>query len=521
MKHEENRVFVFDTTARDGKQAPGNQFGPEETVLLAQQLAKMGVDMMEAGFPISSPSDFAAVQSVATRVPGIRCCALARARQEDIDAAGRALNGALEPPRIHVFIASSDEHIRAKFKKSPEEVIDMTVAAVKLARTYVDDVEFSPEDASRTGFAFLKRIVHAAVEAGANTINIPDTVGYAVGNEFGNMIRRLISEVPSITERNVVISVHCHNDLEHAVANALAGLHAGARQVECTINGIGERAGNAHMASMVMSLHRREDYFGLHTGIRTQELGPTARLLSQILNKPIPDALPIVGKNVFAHGSGIHQDGVAKSRATYEIMQPEDVGWNGEMFPLTSQSGRRGLSERLSALGYTLDTEALSAFYDRFIEFAGTVVSVHDTDVHLLMQEYLGEAHADTDAWVHLARIAYSRTEAGVRSATVTLQCGGEQLRAEGSGNGPVNAATNAIEKALSDIQRWPHKARLGEFSIGKRVGGTEALGVASIRVDCNGTYAYGRGADTDIVVASAKAVVAALNHLQFSPITR
>ncbi len=518
--HSGDRVIFFDTTARDGKQAPGNNFGPEDTVRLAQQLVKMRVNIMEAGFPFSSPADFESVRSVATQVHGIHICALARAVEGDITQAARALDGALESPRIHTFIGSSDQHIREKFAKDPQEIVGMAVRAIEHARHYVDDVEFSPEDASRTGFDFLKQIVREAIIAGATTINIPDTVGYSVGDEFGNTIRRLIKEVPIITERGVIVSVHCHNDLDMAAANALAGLANGARQVECTINGIGERAGNTHIAPVAMALKRRQDHYGLKVDIDTTQIGPTAHLLSQIIGKPIPDTLPTVGENVFAHSSGIHQDGISKSKGTYEIMRPEDVGWVGETFPLSSQSGRSGLFERLVALGYNPNANKLQAIYERFVTLAKDKPKVHNQDLHMLMQEVEGESHEGRDGWIKLTKVNYNRTD-GAINAAISLRSGAEILRTIASGNGPVNAAAEALQEALTPVGLWPCGARLTEFDIGKSVGGTEALSLSTVCITYKGKFAYGRGADTDIVVASARAIVAALNHLRFSPVSK
>jgi len=518
MKANKKRVMFFDTTSRDGKQSPGNQHGPDDTVILAKQLAALGADIMEAGFPIACQADFDAVRRVAEEVQDIRCCALARSRDEDIERAAEALKNALLPPRIHVFIASSDIHMENKLRKRPDEVVAIAVAAVRKAREFVDDVEFSPEDASRTGFEFLKRIVHAAIVAGASTINIPDTVGYAIGAEFGTVIRRLIQEVPIITEKGITISVHCHNDLGMATANALAGLENGARQVECTINGIGERAGNTHFAEVVMALKTRYDYYGLDVGIDTTQIGPTARLLCAIIGKPIPDTLPVVGENVFAHGSGIHQHGVGKDRATYEIMDAESVGWKGELFPLSSQSGRSGLGARLQDIGYSVDSDLLGVVYERFVQLAQSKALVYNADLHMLMQEIAGEQHAQKAGWIRLVRVDYHKID-DKRSVIVHLACGDQVFEASDSGSGPVHAAWNAIKVALERQNLWPGKVELAEFDIGKSIGGVDAFGMAQVKIACNGNIAYGRGSNTDIVVAYVQAELAALNHLIFSPI--
>ncbi len=513
-----DKIVFFDTTSRDGKQAPGNQHSPEETVLLAKHLAEMGVGVMEAGFPISSDADFESVHRVAKEVAGIKCAALARARDDDIERVAEALKGAIVPPRIHVFIASSDIHLTDKLRMTPDEVVSIAVKAVRKARTYVDDVEFSPEDASRTGFDFLKRIVAAAIEAGASTINIPDTVGYAVPEEFGNIIARLIKEVPIIQTNNVIISVHCHNDLGMATANALAGVKSGARQIECTINGIGERAGNTHFAEIAMALITRQDYFGLDVDIDTTKIGPTARFLSSVIGKPISDTLPIVGENVFAHSAGVHQDGMSKSRKTYEIMTPESVGWKGELFPLSSQSGRQGLKKRLADIGYTVDREMLATVYERFVALADTKKLVYNADLHMLMQEIAGLEQAKFKHWIHLVRVDYHKVK-DQRSVLVRLAVNGNEFEASGDGCGPVDSAWDAIQKALLRNGLWPGRVELKAFDIGKSVGGVDAFGLAQVKLALDEKVSYGRGTNTDIVVAYVQAELAALNHLVHNPI--
>ncbi len=514
-----SKVIFFDTTSRDGKQAPGNQHGPDDTVRLAKQLVALGVDIMEAGFPISSDADFEAVRRVAEEVPGITCAALARARDSDIKRAADALRHAQTPPRIHVFIASSDIHREEKLRMSPDEVIEHAVRAIRMARSYVEDVEFSPEDASRTGFDFLARIVAAAVNAGARTINITDTVGYAVGGEFGHLIARLIAEVPEIKAHGVVISVHCHNDLGLATANALAGLEYGARQVHCTINGIGERAGNTHVAEVVMALKTRHDYYGLDVAIDTTQLGPTARLLATIIKKPIPDELPVVGPSVFAHSSGIHQDGVAKQRKTYEIMTPTSVGWKGELFPLSSQSGRHGLQVRLADIGYAVEGDALGVVYERFVALAATKPLIYNADLYMLMQEIAGEAYATSQGWIRLVRVDYHKV-ADEHTVNVHLATNGMVFEASGAGIGPVHSAWKAIKNALTRQDLWPGNIELQAFDIGKSVGGVDAYGLAHVKLSQGDRIAYGRGANPDIVVAYVQAELAAINHLVHAPLT-
>lgn len=517
--HNRNKVIFFDTTARDGKQSPGCNFGPEDTVTLGRQLAALGIDYMEAGFPIASQSDFESVRRVASEIKGIRCCALARAKDEDIEKAAHAFEKAVEPPRIHVFIASSRIHLENKLRLGPEEAITMATSAIKKARQYVDDVEFSPEDSSRTGFDFLKRIVSAAITAGATTINIPDTVGYAVGDEFGSVIKMLIGEIPLISEKNVVISVHCHNDLGIATANTLSGLRNGARQAECTINGIGERAGNTHFAEVVMNLATRKDYYNLETNIHTEQIGPTSRLLSAIIGKPVSDTLPIVGANVFRHSSGVHQDGVLKEAKNYEIITPNIVGWKGETFPLTSQSGRHGLKKRLNDLSYNFESSDLDKFYQKFVALADTKAYIYNSDLQMLVQESTAEQHAESDRWIKLVRVDYHKIDEQ-RSVIVHLAANGEEFKASGAGNGPVSSTWNAIKNALSRNGLWPGNVELTDFDVGKGAGGVEAIGTALVKVVCGSQTAFGRGADTDIIEACAKAHVMAINHLIHSPLT-
>ncbi|MBU0723009.1 2-isopropylmalate synthase [Patescibacteria group bacterium] len=518
-KSNQDKVIFFDTTSRDGKQAPGNNHSPEETVLLARHLAEMGVDVMEAGFPISSDADFKSVRYVAEEVAGIKCAALARARNEDIECAARAFKNAITPPRIHVFIASSDIHLKDKLRMSEEQVISVAVNAIRKARSYVDDVEFSPEDASRTGFDFLKRIVKATIEAGANTINIPDTVGYAVPKEFGDMIARLNQEVYFLHKHNATLSVHCHNDLGMATANTLAGIKNGARQAHCTINGIGERAGNTHFAEVVMALKTRRDYFGVNINIDTAKIGPTARFLSSVIGKSISDTLPIVGENVFAHSAGVHQDGMNKSRKTYEIMSPELVGWKGELFPLSSQSGRQGLKKRLADIGYTaVDQTLLNTVYAQFIALANTKKLVYNADLHMLMQEINGKEKAKSKHWIRLVRCDYHKVNEE-RTVVVRLAVNGNEFEASGTGDGPIHSAWSAIKNALQRNNYWPGDVELKSFDIGKSVGGVEACGLAQVQIAMGAKTAYGRGVNTDIVIAYIQAELSAINHLVHTPI--
>jgi len=515
-----DRIIFFDTTSRDGKQSPGCNHTPEDTVTIARQLAKMRVDIMEAGFPISSESDFESVRRVAREVPEIRCCALARAKEADIIRAAESLEKSTLPPRIHTFIGSSRLHMENKLRMSEEEVIAIAVEAISLARKYCDDVEFSPEDSLRSDFPMLCRIVKEAIMAGATTINIPDTVGYAVGAEYGSRISQLISEVPEIRANGVIISTHCHNDLEQAVANTLSGVENGARQVECTINGIGERAGNAHFAPVAMALLVRQDYYKVNIGIDTTQIGPTAHLVSAITQKAISDTAPIVGAGAFAHSSGIHQDGTLKDRRTYEIIRPKDVGWKGEEFPLTSQSGRHGLKSRLSQIGYTPDGPLLQTVYQRFSELAAAKKFVHNADLHMLMQETISEKNSQSEHWIRIRRIDYHKV-GEERSVTIHLSQNGDVFEASGTGNGPASSTWDAIQNALKRKGLWPGDIFLTDFDVGKCPGGIEALGIATVEIRLDHQIAYGRGTDTDIIVAYAKAHIAAINHLANAPITK
>lgn len=377
-------VTFFDTTCRDGKQAAGNHHGVTATVRIAHQLATLGVDIMEAGFAASSAEDFACIKAVADEVP-IRTASLARATESDIQAAARALENAQLPPRLHIVIATSDIHLAHKLQLSREAVLERIGTMVTMARQYVDDVQFSAEDASRSDRAFLANAASVAVAAGASTINLPDTVGYLMPTEYGEMIRDVANALPSVQRGTTTLSVHCHNDLGCAVANTLAGIVGGARQVECTVNGIGERAGNADLASIAMALKIRYDHYQAHTSLQHQELCRTAMLVSQAIGKPTPDTQPVVGKNAFAHASGIHGDGVIKHAGTYEIMRPADVGWEHEPFPLVPQSGRASLRRRLERLGLQCEPPMLEALYRQFLTLASEVKVVDDQHLYTLI----------------------------------------------------------------------------------------------------------------------------------------
>ena len=514
---KKDRVFVFDTTPRDGEQSPGCKMGVEGKLMYARQAAELGVDIIEAGFAIASVGDSEAITRIAESVRGPRICSLARTVRGDIEAAARALEKA-ELPRIHVFVASSEVHRTKKLRKSEAQILEMVHSNIVLARTFVNDVQFSPEDASRTGIDFLRKVVSVAIDAGAHTINIPDTVGYAVANEFGNMVREIV-ELVEQKGTDTIISVHCHNDWNLAVANTLAGVLAGARQVEGCIMGIGERAGNAQIEAVIMALKTREEVFNVELGIDTTQLYRTAHLLSSIIGKPIPDNLPIVGANAFAHGAGIHYDGVRKDKATYEIMNPEDVGWKGEAAPLVKHSGHAALKDRLALLGYDLSPELLDKIYGKFSQLADQKVVVYDDDLHLLMQECFVEQMQETAKLVRYVRVDYHRVKDAL-SATVTMAQNGSLFEASGTGDGAVSSVGDAILKALERQSILPENSVcVKAFNTSKSAGGIEAVGLVSLVLENEYGVGYGRGSDTDVIVAFAKAMIAAINHLLQAPV--
>lgn len=510
------KVDCFDTTLRDGEQSPGCRMDISSKLLVAEQLAKLGVDVIEAGFPISSPGDFEAVSRISREIKGPLICALARTRPEDIEAATGALESA-ESFRIHVFVATSDVHIEMKLRKSPQQIIDMVATHVQMAKRNTQDVQFSPEDAARTGIDFLKQVVCAAIDAGATTINIPDTVGYSVCGEFPC----IVSEIKTLLEQkgsNAVISVHCHNDLGLAVANTLAGIQAGARQAECCVMGLGERAGNAQLEAVVMALNTRKDYFGVYSGIVTPRLCETVRVVSSVIGKPIPDTLPVVGGNAFSHGAGIHQHGMKMDSRTYEIMKPEEVGWLGDSTPLVKHSGRTTLKDRLSALGYDLQPEMLEKIYDKFLALADHKTYVYSDDLHLLMQECFVEAMAGSEKLIKFVRVDYHRVDSAL-SATVTLSQNDLWFEASGVGDGAIASVGDAILKALEREKLPIGCVRVSRFNISKSAGGIEAVGLVNLKIENDRGVGYGRGSDTDVMVAFAKAMVSAINHLMQTPV--
>ena len=501
------KVIIFDTTLRDGEQSPGASLSVAEKVEIAQQLAVLGVDIIEAGFPISSPAQFEATRRVAESVEGPVIAALARANTQDIDSAAEALAPARRK-RIHTFIATSPVHMKHKLKKQPAEVVEMAVAAVRHARGLVEDVEFSPEDACRSEFEFLVEILSAVIEAGATTLNIPDTVGYAIPYEYGRLIARLKAEVPGIEK--CVISTHCHNDLGMAVANSLAGVRNGARQVECTVNGLGERAGNAALEEIVMAIHTRADFFSsggtavLRTGIKTTEIYRTSQLVSRLTGFVVQPNKAIVGANAFAHEAGVHVDGVLKERTTYEIMTPESIGLGGSRMVLGRHTGRHGFRQRCQQLGFKLSDAELEQAYRRFLEIADKKKEVFDEDIAVIINDEIRVVEK-------IYELQYLHVACGtgtLPTASVKIKVKDEVKQAAACGDGPVDAAYEAIRQATG------LSPRLENYSIRAVTAGQEALGEATVSIRDNGRTYIGRGISTDIIEASAKAYVDAMNRM-------
>ncbi len=497
------QLIIFDTTLRDGEQSPGASMTRDEKVRIARALEKMRVDVIEAGFPIASPGDFASVQAVAEAVDDSIVCGLARALDKDIDSAGAALKKA-NAARIHTFIATSPIHMREKLRMTPEAVLQQAVHAVQRARNFTDNVEFSPEDAGRSEVDFLCRVIEAVIDAGATTINIPDTVGYNIPHQFGQLIRSLRERIPNADK--AVFSVHCHNDLGLAVANSLAAVRAGARQVECTINGLGERAGNAALEEIAMAVRTRQDVFDCDTHLDTTQIVPCSRLVSSITGFPVQPNKAIVGANAFAHESGIHQDGVLKSRETYEIMRAQDVGWKKNQIVLGKHSGRNALRTRLQELGIELESEeALNDAFIRFKQLADRKHEIFDEDLQALVSETSAEAK-------EIYKLVYLHvcSETGEKPvATVTLSVDGEEHTREAVGGGPVDAAYRAIKDIIGS------NCRLLLYSVNNITTGTDAQGEVTVRLEQDGRVFNGQGADTDIVIASAKAYLNGLNKIK------
>jgi len=497
----QEQILIFDTTLRDGEQSPGASLTVSEKLTIAEQLARLRVDAIEAGFPVSSQAQFDGVRLIAGQVKGPAIVALARCIDADIDAAWEALKGA-ERPRIHVFVATSRIHMEKKFRKSEEEILAMAVAGVRRAKSCCREVEFSPEDSSRTGVDFLLRIVEAAIDAGATSINIPDTVGFAMPEQFGALIRTVHEKVPNMAR--AVLSVHCHNDLGMAVANTLAAIRNGAGQVEVTVNGVGERAGNASLEEVVMALKTRADFYQKSTGIETREIVRTSKLVSSLMGIPVQPNKAIVGANAFAHESGIHQDAVIKDAATYEIMTPQEIGLSSNAIVLGRHSGRHGLKNRLSELGYALQPAELDVIYQRFLEIADRKKEVYDEDLLALMSAETGET-AETWKLDYFHILSGNKT---VPTATVVLRRGEESLQEAAVGDGPVDAAYNALNRIV-DLP-----VTLQDYNLRGVTGGKEAVGEVVVRVRHQGTTWLGRGASTDIIEASIRAYLNALNRI-------
>ncbi len=501
------KVVIFDTTLRDGEQSPGASMSIPQKLEIARQLAVLGVDIIEAGFPVSSPAQFEATKLVAEQVKGPTIAALARANAGDIEAAGKAV-AAAKKRRIHTFIATSPIHMKHKLKKEPAEVLKMAVEAVKFARAFTDDVEFSPEDACRSEVPFLIEVLAAVIEAGATTLNIPDTVGYVLPYEYGQLIAKLKSDVRGIGK--CIISTHCHNDLGMAVANSLAGVRNGARQVECTINGLGERAGNAALEEVVMAIRTRADFFnqaakdGLTTNINTKEIAKTSQLVSQLTGFVVQPNKAIVGANAFAHESGVHVDGMLKNRSTYEIMTPETIGLTGSRMVLGRHTGRHGFAERCKELGYKLSKDEVEQAYQRFLEVADKKKEIFDADIAAIISDQIRVVEQ-----VYVLEYLHVASGTGtLPTASVRMKCKDEKKLAAAFGDGPVDAAYEAIRQAIGLTPE------LENYSIRAVTSGKEALGEATVRIRDNGRTFIGRGVSTDIIEASAKAYVDAINRM-------
>ncbi|MEW5946220.1 MAG: 2-isopropylmalate synthase [bacterium] len=496
------RVIIFDTTLRDGEQSPGATMNVEEKVRVAAQLARLNVDVIEAGFPISSPGDFEAVTAISRSVEGPVICALSRTVKEDIDRAWEAVKHAVRP-RIHTFVATSAVHMKKKLRKTPAQVIRMAEDAVKRAKGRTPDVEFSPEDAARTGFDFLCEIVEKAIAAGATTVNIPDTVGYTTPVEFGDLIRRLIRRVPN--SKKSIISVHCHNDLGLATANSLAAVIAGARQVECTINGLGERAGNASLEEIVMTLHTRRDLLPFTTGIVTTEIHKTSRLVSSVTGINVQPNKAIVGRNAFAHEAGIHQDGVIKDRRTYEIMDAETIGLTSSTLVLGKHSGRHAFAGKVRELGFDLKPADVNRAFARFKEIADMKKEITDLDIQSIIEDEIIRI-PETFSLESVNVMCGGRVKA---TAMIEMMTDGKKVEKSAIGVGPVDAVYQCIKK----ITKVPN--RLVDFNVKSVTGGIDAIGEVTVKLaDEQGRIFTGRGASLDIIESSAKAYVNAINKI-------
>ncbi|MCF8069375.1 MAG: 2-isopropylmalate synthase [Desulfobacterales bacterium] len=500
-----NRVIIFDTTLRDGEQSPGASMNVPEKIQIASKLEKLGVDVIEAGFPAASDGDFDAVSQIAEKMQRVEVAGLCRASKEDIDRAWGAVQNAVKP-RIHTFLATSDIHLEYKLKMSRDEVVQATVDAVKYAKSFTDNVEFSAEDGSRSDRDFLCKVFEAAIEAGATTLNLPDTVGYAVPQEFGELIKYVMSHTPNINK--AILSIHCHNDLGLATANTIAALTAGARQAETTINGIGERAGNTSMEEVVMAIHTRPNFFPLTTNIKTKHIYPTSRLVSMITGIMVQPNKAIVGANAFAHEAGIHQDGVLKNPMTYEIMKPENIGLSANKLVLGKHSGRHALRSHLQEMGYELSDDELKLIFKKFKELADKKKHVVDEDLEALVTEGILRTP-------DIFSLEYLQISSGTTihpMAGVKMKVKDEFVEGGDFGNGPIDAVFNTIAKLAGTSET----TELLRFSISAITGGSDAQGEVTVRLKENETIALGKGSDPDIITASAKAYINGLNRLAY-----
>lgn len=497
------KIYIFDTTLRDGEQSPGASMNMQEKFRLAQQFVKLKLDVIEAGFPIASKGDFSCVKNIADNIKGIQVAGLARCSQKDIDTAWEALKNG-ENPRIHTFLATSDIHLKHKLKMSREQVLELAVSSVKHAARYTSNVEFSAEDASRSDLDFVCKVFEEVIKAGATTLNFPDTTGYAMPDEFGAQIRYLIEHIPNIDQ--AIFSVHCHNDLGLAVANSLAAVKAGARQIECTMNGIGERAGNTAMEEVVMALRTRADQCNLYTDVVTEHIHSTSRMVSTITGMSVQPNKAIVGANAFAHESGIHQDGVLKERTTYEIMDPCDIGLTTGSLVLGKHSGRHALKDRVEKLGYKLNAEEIDRVFVRFKELADVKKDMFDEDLEsLVMDEVLRVPEAYE--LLSLGAMSGSKT---LPTSAVMLRVNGEEVNGASLGVGPIDATFRAIANLTGT------RSKLLYFAVSSITGGTDAQGEVMVRIEDNGKVVLGQGADPDIITAAAKAYLNGLNRLEY-----
>jgi len=503
---EENmadRVLLFDTTLRDGEQSPGNTMNTPEKLRVARQLETLGVDIIEAGFPIASDGDFDAVRLIAETIKHSEVAGLARANIGDIDRAWEAIKIA-KKPRIHTFISTSDIHLKHQFRKNKDEILEIAVNAVKRAKRYTDNVEFSAMDATRSDWDYLCQVFSAVIDAGAITLNVPDTVGYAVPDEFGKLIYYIKTNVPNISK--AIISVHCHNDLGLAVANSIAAIRNGARQIECTINGIGERAGNASLEEIAMILRTRKDSFGLDTRIKTEKIYPTSRLITSITGVPVQPNKAIVGANAFAHESGIHQDGLLKSKITYEIMTPESVGIPKSSLVLGKHSGRHAFRERIIEMGYTLEDKELNLAFKRFKALSDMKKDIYNEDIEMIIMD---EIYKIPEKY-KLVYLNVTCGKAMIPTATVKIDIDGTIYQDVGVGDGPVDATYKIIKRLVKT------NSHLLKFSINSITQDMDAQGEVFVKLEEEGYTVIGKGADTDIIVASAKAYINALNKLDY-----